>query len=80
MVVRAVDPLTESQKPPPIYRTSLLVVVSQQIANFVIEFLGLLFSLLPRGVAVVAVVLIGIERQKGGNQDRQDYYNGRPHR
>src|SRR5689334_7781252 len=39
-----------------------------------------MFGLLPSSRAIVAVILIRVECQKGGNQDCKNYYNCRPHR
>lgn len=57
-----------------------MVGVSQPIVYSVFDFANLMFGLLPSSRAVVAVILICVEYQKGGNQDGKNYYNCRSHR
>jgi hypothetical protein len=52
--------------------------VCQQIFYTVLDFGSLLFGLLPSGRAVMAVIFVCVERQKGGNQHCKNYYDRGP--
>ena len=53
----------------------MFIAFSQPILYFVLDYFGLVFDVLPGSLAVVAVVLIGIESQNSDDQDCRDYYN-----
>ncbi len=47
--------------------------LSQPIPNAVFDFARLVLCFLPRGLAIVAVILIPVELQKDSNQDCKNY-------
>jgi hypothetical protein len=53
--------------------------VAQPILDRVFDFSSLVFGFLPSDLTVVAVILIRVECQKGGNRDCENYYDCRPH-
>src|SRR5215469_15937914 len=57
-----------------------MVGVAQPLFYRVLDIASLVLGLLPGSLAVVAVILVGVEGQKGGNQDRKNYYDCRSHR
>jgi type IV secretory pathway VirB2 component (pilin) len=59
---------------------SSMVGFSQPILYRLLDLVSLVLGLLPSSLAVVAVILIGIESQKGGNQDRKNYDDCGSHR
>jgi len=53
--------------------------VSEQILCGTFDFASLVFSLLPNGLAIVAIIFVCVERQKGANQHCKNYYDCWPH-
>ena len=58
--------------PPAFRRYSSVAAGSQQIVDLVFDLLDPMLGLLPCGCAIVAVILIRVERQQG---DEKDCYN-----
>jgi hypothetical protein len=58
---------------------SSAVVFSQPAIQLVLELVDLLFGVVPGSCTVVAIILIAIERQQGGDQNRYHYYDCGPH-
>jgi hypothetical protein len=57
-----------------------MVGVSQPFLYRLLDFVSVMLGLLPSSLAVVAVILVGVESQKGTDQDRKNYYDCRSHR
>ena len=57
-----------------------MVGVSQPFLYRLLDLVSVVLGLFPSSLAVVAVILIGVESQEGGNQDRKNYDDCRSHR
>jgi hypothetical protein len=57
-----------------------MVGMSQPFLYRVFDFASLVLGLLPSSLAVVTVILIGVESQKGANHDCKNYYDCGSHR
>ncbi|MGN6750489.1 MAG: hypothetical protein ACTHJS_18035 [Xanthobacteraceae bacterium] len=56
-----------------------MVGISQPFLYRLLDLFSLVLGLLPSSIAVVAVILIGVESQNGANQHRYNYYDCRSH-
>ena len=56
-----------------------MVGVSEHTLCGTFDFASLVFSLLPNGLAIVAIIFVCVERQKGANQRGTNYYDCWPH-
>jgi hypothetical protein len=53
-------------------RCASVAAGSQQIVNLVFELLDPMLGLLPCGCTIVAIILVGVERQQGNEKDCYD--------
>jgi hypothetical protein len=57
-----------------------MVGISQPFFYRLLDLASVVLGLLPSNLAVMAVILIGVESQKGANEDRKNYYDCWSHR